>query len=75
MCLTIVCALFRQTTYALLLFPYLVLVPPQLRLYLTHAKPTGYDRAGRLCAALSAADKVRCMRRGVGRGVGRGSGV
>ena len=29
-----------------------------VRQYLTHAKPTGYDRAGQLCAALSPAEKL-----------------
>lgn len=49
---------FAQTTYSLMLLPYflLLLIRP-LRAYVTLAKPTGYDRAGQLQAALTAADK------------------
>ena len=38
---------FSETTYSLLLFPFALLCARPLKRYLTHAKPTGYDR----CAA------------------------
>ena len=45
---------FSETSYSLLLFPFALLQIRPVRKYLTLTKPTGYDRAGRLCLALSA---------------------
>ena len=51
---------FSETTYSLLLLPYaLLLAVRPLRLYITLAKPTGYDRGGQLQASLTAAEKVQ----------------
>ena len=48
------CVVHRQAVDALLSFPFLVFVPAQV--YLTHARPTGYDRTGALCATLSSGE-------------------
>mmetsp|Transcript_38150 Transcript_38150/g.120137 ORF Transcript_38150/g.120137 Transcript_38150/m.120137 type:complete len:551 (-) Transcript_38150:56-1708(-) len=44
---------FAQTCYSLMLFPYVLLGLPPCKAFLTHARRTGYDKAGRLCWALS----------------------
>ena len=44
---------------SLLLVPYLLLTLRPMRIYLTRAKATGYDRSGRLCAALTAVEKAQ----------------
>ena len=45
---------FLQTTYSLFMLPYfLMFISRPLMGFVTHARPTGYDRAGVLCAALS----------------------
>ena len=50
---------FCSTAYALLLLPYVIFNLSSLKRYLTRAKATGYDRMGRLCVELTAAEKVR----------------
>tara|TARA_B110001452_G_C15169257_1_gene406396 strand:+ start:314 stop:625 length:312 start_codon:yes stop_codon:yes gene_type:complete len=39
--------------------PYLLLTLRPMRIYMTRAKATGYDRSGRLCAALTAVEKAQ----------------
>jgi hypothetical protein len=48
---------FAQTAYSLLMFPFALLNLRPLKRYLTLAKPTGYDKAGELCAELTAVEK------------------
>jgi len=44
---------FTQTCYSLLLFPFALLSLQPFMKYFTHARPTGFDRAGRLCLSLN----------------------
>eukprot|EP00965_Chrysotila_dentata_P075422 2490950-Pleurochrysis_carterae.AAC.2 len=45
---------FSETCYSLLLVPFVLLQLEPFKRYFTHAKPTGYDRYGRLCWSLGA---------------------
>ena len=42
-----------QVVIALLAFPFLVFAMPLMQIWLTHVKPTGYDRAGNCVPSLS----------------------
>lgn len=45
---------FFKVVIALLSFPFLVFAMPLMQIWLTHVKPTGYDRAGNCVPSLSA---------------------
>jgi len=47
---------FANTSYSLLLFPFVMLSLRSLRKYFIRSQATGYDRQGRLCIALTLAE-------------------
>eukprot|EP01065_Artemidia_motanka_P044463 TRINITY_DN6333_c0_g2_i1.p1 TRINITY_DN6333_c0_g2~~TRINITY_DN6333_c0_g2_i1.p1 ORF type:complete len:1325 (+),score=394.36 TRINITY_DN6333_c0_g2_i1:63-3977(+) len=56
---------FIKSMYGMSAFPFIVYKVPVFVTFLTHAKPTGYDRTGRLCdrqKALSPQDKKTILR-------------